>query len=306
MKKLRIVAFNEAKNAMDTYGRPLEKSIFNSYFNNCSIDIVKELVKFQNEDGGFGHGIESDFRMPYSSPMATSVGIRHLSEIDDLEEAKGMIKKAIHYLEQSFNSERKGWFIASRAINDFPHTPWWHYNDDEGMTIVDRNWGNPTAEILTYLFKYNQYVKSLDVDSMVKYAIECIENKNEFNSDNELYCYIKLYEVLGGEIKERLKKSIERAIPQVIVYDINKWEEYVPTPLDFVTGPEKYRFGVEEASIINNLDFLINQIETKGKVEPPWGNGFYHGDLKSAYNEWMGVLTLKTLISLDKYGRLEK
>lgn len=307
MKKLSRQAFNEVKKAMDTYARPLEKFIFDEHFNNgSSINIVKELRKFQNEDGGFGHGIESDIRMPYSSPMATSVGVRHLSKLDNLTEAKEMIEKAIHYFEQSFNAERNGWFIASREINDYPHAPWWHFNVDIGMTIVDSNWGNPTAEILAYLYKYRQFVKTLDIDRLIDFALESMENKEEVNSENELFCYMKLYNILNGEVKERLKKSIERAIPQVIAYDSNKWDGYVPLPLDFATSSEAYNFDVDETSIGDNLDFFVNKLETNGKIEPPWGKSFYEGDLKPAYNEWIGVLTLKRLKTLDNYGRVEK
>ncbi len=307
MKKLSREAFNKIQETINTYARSLEKAIFNDHFDcSDSILIVNELRKFQNEDGGFGHGIESDFRMPNSSPMATSVGVRHLSKLDNLTEAKEMIKKAIHYFEQSFNTERNGWFIASREINDYPHAPWWHFNEDDGMTIVDRNWGNPTAEILAYLYKYRQFINKLEVDSLIEFAIESLENKREFNSENELFCYIKLYEVLDGEVKQRLEKQITRAIPQVIVYDNSKWEEYVPMPLDFVASPEEYNFGVDETSIKANLDFFVYQFETNGEIEPPWGKSFYEGDLKPAYNEWIGVLTLKRLKTLDNYGRVIK
>lgn len=109
MKKLNKDTFSKVAEAIREYGRPLEKTIFDNHFSNGnSKKILDELKKFQNDDGGFGHGIESDFRLPYSSPMATSVGVRHLSEIDDTKEAREMIKSAIDYFEASFDNTRNG------------------------------------------------------------------------------------------------------------------------------------------------------------------------------------------------------
>ncbi|WP_425448800.1 hypothetical protein [Dethiothermospora halolimnae] len=136
--------------------------------------------------------------------MATSMGIRLLSEIDSLEEAKEMIVSAIGYLESSFNSNRNGWYAVPKEVNDFPHAPRWHYDEDNEMTIIDKSWGNPSAEILAYLYMYKENVKKLDVDKLIEYAINYIENKQVFNSAFELYCYIKLYKVLS----ERLQKEI--------------------------------------------------------------------------------------------------
>lgn len=63
--------FNKASVAIMKYGRPLEKSLFQRRFRDGSPEnIINELKKFCNEDGGFGHGLESDLRLPYSSPMA--------------------------------------------------------------------------------------------------------------------------------------------------------------------------------------------------------------------------------------------
>jgi len=289
------------------YGRPLEKSILEICFNEGSEqDVLNELKKFQNKDGGFGNGLESDFRVPYSSPMATSIGIRHLSKIDKQEEAQEIIKKAVRYFESCFDKKRNGWFALSKEVNDFPHAFWWHYNEEDGMTIIDKNWGNPSAEILAYLYKYKEYVSKLDVDSLVEFAIDYIQNKEEFNSENEIFCYIKLYEVLPNKLQKRLENKMQIAINQVIEYNEEKWVEYVPTPLNFISEPNMYRFGIKESKIKDNLDFIIKQLECNGKINPPWGESYYSGDLKLAYNEWIGVLTLNSLIILDKYDRVEK
>ncbi|QUH21313.1 terpene cyclase/mutase family protein [Alkaliphilus sp. B6464] len=297
----------EISKSIIEYGRPLEKSLFKKYFYDGSEqEIINELKKFQNVDGGFGHGLESDFRLPYSSPMATLVGIRHLSKLDKSEEAKEMIKEAIRYLESCFDKNRNGWFAVPKEVNNFSHAPWWHYNEEYEMSIIDENWGNPSAEILAYLYKYREYLKKLDVDSLIEYAIDYMENKEEFYSENEIFCYIKLYGVLPNKLQKRLKNKIQAAIEQLIEYEDEKWIEYVPTPVDFVSSPDMCKFEIKESKIIDNLDFIIKQLESNGRINPPWGESFYMEDLKPAYNEWIGVLTLNALTILDKYSKVEK
>lgn len=307
MKKLSRESFIGVSENMKKYARPLEAAIFELYFHNGDMKkVLCELKKFQNEDGGFGHGIESDIRLPYSSPMATSVGIRHLSKIDSLEEAKEIIKKAIGYLECSYDKERNGWFSVSKEVNNFPHAPWWHYNEEDNMTIIDKNWGNPSAEIIAYLYKYREYVKTLKVDDLIEFAIKHIEDKESFNSEHEIFCYIELYEVLPIELKQRLEKKISIAIEEIIIYDERKWEEYIPKPLDFVESPKNCKFEIKKSKIENNLDFIIKELEVEEKINPSWGESIYVDELKPAYNEWIGTLTLNSLITLNNYERVEK
>lgn len=307
--KKKIIKFfkNEA--------RGLEKSIFNYYFQNGNEEeVIQELRKYQNPDGGFGHGLESDFRLPLSSPIATSVGVRILSELDGLSEGKKMdksasikemIKLALGYFEDSYNEQRKGWFALIREVNNYPHTPWWHYDEESNMTVIDKNWGNPSAEIIAYLYKYREHVRNLDIDYLVTFALEYIMGKENFDSENELFCYIKLYEVLPEDFRKRLEPEITRGVSQVVEYDNEKWTEYVPLPLDFVPGPESCNFGVDEEKIKENLDYYQDIIGQDKVIIPSWGDSFYQGGLQPAYNEWKGVLTLKVLKTLDNYKMLK-
>jgi len=252
--------------------------------------------------------LEPDFRLPFSSPMATSIGLRHLSKVEGYKNEEEIIKPAINYLESEFNESRNGWFAMSQEVNNYPHTPWWHYDEQKGMTVIDNNWGNPSAELLSYLYKYKEYLSKIDVDYIVEYAIQYIENKVTFASENELFCYIKLFEVLPDEKKKKLKYNIADGISQVIEYDRNKWKEYVPLPLDFVPSPEKESFGVKDSKIEENLDYYIELIEgsEEGLLIPPWGDSFYQDGLKPAYKEWQGILTLEVLKRLDNYNRIDK
>lgn len=199
--------------------------------------------------------------MSFSLPISTSVGVRYLKEFDKNEKAMKMIKAAIEYFEDTFDKDRNGWFALDHRINNYPHAPWWHFDETKGKTIIDNNWGNPTAEIIAYMYKYNRFVHTPDVEKLVDIAIEKIMDKEEFNSENEIYCYAKLFDVLEDKDK-RLKQKLADAIEQVIVYDSSRWNEYVPKPIDFVDSPKKQRSSIPDKKINENLDFLIELLET--------------------------------------------
>lgn len=309
MLKLSYKCFLKVSNSLKTRARDLEKYLFDYYFQGGSSEkVIEQLKNYQNSDGGFGNGLESDFRNPSSSPMATSIGLRILSEIEETKDVRDMIKLACRYLEGSFNEKRNGWYALTEDVNNYPHAPWWHYDVEKHCTIIDNNWGNPSAEILAYLYKYKEYITELNINSLVEYAIEYINNKTKFESENELFCYIKLFEVLPEELKVNLRDSITLGIAQVIEYNSEKWQDYVPLPLDFVSGPGRERFGVNSSKIDENLDYFLQLIEGSedGFINPPWGDSFYQGDLKPAYDEWKGVLTLKVLERLNHYNRIER
>jgi len=303
-KSFEIISQNLREKA-----RPIDKARFNYHLNNGSPEkLIKEIQRYQNEDGGFGNALEPDFRLPLSTPMATSVAIKYLKNVDNHQSAQKIIKKAVSYLEESYNQNRKGWYAVRKEVNDYPHTPWWHYDQEEKMTVIDKNWGNPSAELSAYLYRYKDYIESLDLNSLIDYAVRYLNQKDEFESENEIYCYIKLFEEVDSQKKSELKTKISDSINQLVVYDRAKWNQYLPLPLDFVDSPEKEGFGVKNSAIEANLDFYVKLLEKSRDtlVKPPWGDSFYQTDLKEAYQEWQGNWTLKILITLDNYSRIEK
>lgn len=307
MMILRKGAKNRMERTIQTVGRPLEASLVRWLFSDGKVeDVIRELLSFQNSDGGFGHGLESDFRLPDSSPLATSVGIRILLELPEGNERNRMMDAAFSYLEEAYLSERGGWYAVPSGVKDYPHAPWWSINQETGHTAIDANWGNPTAEILAQFLKAGRQPQAFDLHQQVLYAVRQLEEKQEYVSEHELYCYLSLYDALEGELKIRLEETLAEAIHQLIRLDPEDWEEYVPTPLHFLDPKRASKFGISSADLNQQLDWLVSKMEKKGGWMPPWGDSFYSGELKVAYHEWIGVLTLKALKWLQAYGRIER
>lgn len=305
MKKLSKTLFNELNSYMNKEARPLEKAIFNYYFNaaNCD-DILDSLEAFQNADGGFGQGIEPDFKLVESSSTATSIGLRHLSTLDESDRAQKMIAKAIEYLEATFDSDRMGWYSVKGNVNDYPHAPWWEFKEDINMTVIDYSWGNPTAEIIGYLYKYRKYLHKLDVYSLINYAITNLNNRTEFKSEHEIFCYISLYNCLDEEFSSQIKNILKLAVSQLVNVNQSEWTNYVPTPLKFIKFDSDNFFGIEYEFISQNLDYLVDMLERETKILPNWQWDKYLEEWKIAKSEWTGILTLEALLSLQKFNRI--
>ena len=308
-KKLTLESFEAASNYVLHSARALERNAYNHFFNGDDNNkTLLELKNYQNPDGGFGHGLEPDLRLPYSSPIATVVAFRHLEKLggETTEVAEDIIQSGINYFKETFNQNENRWFAVPQEINDYPHAPWWHYSEDSGGSGIDECWGNPTAEILAYGLKYDGLSSGMDAEALVSTAIRNFNEKVEFESEHEVYCYLKLYEVLPEKEASKIEKQLEKAIGQLVRTDPSSWDEYVPRPLDFVPEPDSPRFGISEASLEDNLNFLIELIEEEEAVRPSWKWGQFESEWKRAELEWTGILTLNALIALDRFDRIPR
>ncbi|QHE53943.1 hypothetical protein [Pontibacillus sp. HMF3514] len=305
MKTLSPNAFQQARNWIMTEARPLEQALFSyEYENGSADDVLNELAKFQNKDGGFGNGLEADFRMPHSSPMATSVGLQHLIQFADQPKAEPMIQNAIRYLEYSFLEERQGWLAVPKEVNEYPHAFWWTVHEN-GMSWIDDNWGNPSAELIGYLHIFEHYVAALNVPKLVDQAVQHFLNLEKFESEHEIYCYLRLLAMVPSQRTEKVEKQIERAVQSVVKLDRENWEKYVPFPLKFVASPESKTYGIPQFKVEDNLDYFVEKIEEHGVIEPTWAWNDYMNVWEEAKREWTGALTLGTLGGLKRFNRME-
>jgi len=283
--------------------RPLEIARYQFYFGNGSADaVLKELCSFQNHDGGFGHGLESDFHLPESTPMATSVGLRILDTLPSSTLRDEMIAKALQYLRSVFYLDRVGWFSVTPAVNSFPHAPWWTYDISTQMTPIDRNWGNPSAELFGYAYSYRNFLLNWPIDTYIEHAFQYFNQKSDFQSEHELYCFLHLYHHLSSDLRVRLEKNLQKGINSLIVIDKEKWSTYVPQPLDFLIFPEDNLWGISEDNIRNNLQFYISLFEKNTLIYPNWEWASYPSHWSLAKKEWIGVLTFKYLKRLQEFG----
>ena len=171
------------------------------FFNGSSEEVLKNLKKFQNEDGGFGHGLEPDFMLPDSSAMASTIAFQILDEIG--EKNNKMAHSAIEFYETTFDQNRNGWWAVPPQVNDHPHAPWWAYDKQEKWTAIDNHWGNPSSEIIGILYEYRSQLQLLDIEHLLGYAIDHFKGLNEYGSEHEIYCYLRMFQKITGNLSKK-------------------------------------------------------------------------------------------------------
>jgi hypothetical protein len=288
---------------LEQVARPLELARFNYFFESGSENgVLSALEVYQNFDGGFGHGIEPDFYLPESSPMATSVALRILSKLPKSGKRDAMVKKTIIYLKSSFCIDRIGWFAVPEQVNNFPHAPWWEYDKMIGKTVIDNSWGNPSAELIGYLWYYRDLLNNWDINPLIEHAIHYFQELHEFPSEHEIFCYLHLYHYLPIQNRERLYPNLKKAIATLIELDSSKWYAYVPIPYKFALFPEDIEQLISLDCLHQSLLFLKGILEQQYVIKPSWEWNTYPNHWIVAKKEWIGVLTIEALQLLSQFS----
>jgi hypothetical protein len=124
----------------------------------------------------------------------------------------------------------------------------------------------------------------------------------------DVLCYVRLAETpdLPPDLKGELIPRLQPLVDRLVVKDPDQWEKYVLTPLEVVESPES-PFADPLADVLPaNLDFEIAHQAESGAWEPKWTWGGLHPEAwAQAKREWSGVITVRTLTTLKRFGRLE-
>ena len=83
--------------------------------------VLQALLDYQNQDGGFGHGLEQDLRTSNSSVICTTVALQIMDEVE-IPQQHALIAQTMNYLELQF--QHNNWPVIVENCNDAPHAPW--------------------------------------------------------------------------------------------------------------------------------------------------------------------------------------
>ena len=132
MVRISQKAFDRAAEFISLNARPLERARFDYHFASGPIsDVLTQLRAFQNNDGGFGHGIEPDLRMPLSSPFATTLAFQVFRDLD-VPGNHAAVVEGIKYFERTYDHSIAGWDPVGPRGNGFPRAVWWNYEPIDG------------------------------------------------------------------------------------------------------------------------------------------------------------------------------
>ncbi len=209
MESLTSSAFEKAASFINENGRPLERAQFNYHFGTGSLkSVLIELRKFQNDDGGFGHGIEPDVRMPFSSPFSGTLAFQVSRELE-LAGDDPLIRDGIGYFVNTFDRSIGGWDPVGPRGDEYPHAPWWDYQP-VGDQLNSLKRSNPGAEIAGYLHLYSHLVDQAFLDEVTTMVIDSFDALPDDMGFHAMMCFVRMAEMAPKALAERLGPKLRR------------------------------------------------------------------------------------------------
>lgn len=268
---------------------------------NYDKEIIKELLKYRNEDLGFGNGLEPDAQTPSSSVLACNIAISILEEVNNLEKIE-IIKGIIKFFLTQYDDKTKSFRFISEDTEKYPSAIWW-----SEATIKDFGYFNPTPEVVGFLYKYREYIEGFDIENLVDYVLKQI--KTDFMSDNSehsLYSVIKFYNSINEERKKEISEIIDLKTKEIICTDKKLWDEYRPQPHKIINS-KNHPLYLEYQDILNeNISFLIDKYKKEYILMPEW-TWYRYDDVfenKVKY-QWSGFITYGVIKVLKEFEQVK-
>ena len=310
MNMLTTAGFEKAIDFIRRDARPLERALFAYWFEQGTREaVLAALAAFQNADGGFGRGLESDVRCPDSSALATGIALSTLREVGCLPDDP-LVGSAVAYLLKTVDRATGRWRVVPPAANEHPHAPWWHDEAGSLARTFDDFVVIPRAQLLGLLSWAHELVPEEWLESMLAAAAQEIVDADDAvlggGGDALVYAQVLAQApTLAPAWRERLRDRLQAAAATLVCRDPAEWGTYCATPLKVAAMPDAPLAETLADILPVQLDVVIEQQNPAGYWEPTWSWGDWYPEAwQTARQEWRGELTLRTLRSLQAYGRV--
>lgn len=283
--------FARARDFVYRNARLLERRLFAALFEGApAAGVVDALRGYQNDDGGFGNGLEPDKRAPQSQPLDVrfALEILELAGADDEQ----LVRRACDFL-ATVSAPSGAVPIVLPSIADYPRAGHW----GDGVFEADLN---PTAGIAAYLHAHG--IAHPWRDAATRYCFEELERAvpEDAHALREVLYFLE--HAPERDRAEALVRAVAEALPRSRFYLADAADSsYGLTPLAFAPTPQsRWRSLFDNAQVDAHLDRVERDQQEDGgwplTWEPP-GDG--------ARLEWRGYETVRNLLVLAAYGRLE-
>jgi hypothetical protein len=206
------------------------------------------------------------------------------------------------------------WPSIHPANNEYPHAPWWHW--EEG---VQKNWMyNPSVELAALLIHWtNEESKASEIGwkvigKAVNYLMKVDEmDRHQINNYQQFMKIVKEYEptfnAKSSYTWEEVSNKIFTLVEDCIEKDVASWSTgYKPLPLDFIDSPEHPLAEKLSDLVEQNLQFYIDNLLEEGVWDISWEWASYPNEFAIARRNWMGILTVDRYKILRNFDCLER
>lgn len=293
-------------------GRDIELNLWKYHFENGSKDeVISALSFYQNEDGGFGNALEPDNWNPNSTPYTTLYAIDILKEIEFVDLNHPMYIGIMKYLNSEKDLMEYGWRFSILTNDDFPHAPWWNFNEETNFTESI----GITAGLSIFVLKYADKNSMLyqKVIGLVKNSIDYLLTENNFG-EMGISGYIQLIHIMeeisvGEYDYPSIKLKLNELVKNSIEKDISKWIYYGVRPSNYIKSPQSIYYIENKEIVDKEIKYLLETIPQNDV----WGINWTWFDNMSKYskefaiseNWWKANKAIEKLRLLKNFGCIE-
>jgi hypothetical protein len=287
-------AFAAGDRFLLSQARLLERRLFATIFLGApATGVVATLRGYQNDDGGFGHGLEPDKRCPASLPVDVETAFQALAAAGTAD--RGMVTAAADFLARTAAEAGAGGAVplAFKAIESFPRAAHWtEWTYEPGL--------NPTAGLVGRLYQLG-----VDHPWRAQGARYCWEQLEAGRLPGDAHALSEVLIFLDHvPERERADEHAAALADHVAANSLVKLDPdasgYGLSPLHFAPAADsRWRTLFRDAQISAHLDHLERSQQADGGWTVSW-----EPPSEASALEWRGIVTLDALRTLTSYGRL--
>jgi hypothetical protein len=304
---IRKEAFADTRTFVFDRARPLDQARFQYLFEAGSADnVLRALAEFQNDDGGFGHGLEADVRAVASAAVATQIAFEIFRETRTPADHP-MVARAVAYLVNTYDRQRQIWEIVPPEVESAPHAPWWTYANI--MTEFGGCRLNPMPALVGALLDYPALVPSSLLEETVEVVLARLRGGEDKVTGESIRCVVSLAEAehLPEAARSQVRAHALAAARDLVELDPARWGEYRLQPLDVLNSPHSFLAGaIDAAAVARNLDYWIEHQQPDGGWALTWSWADVDVEAWSqAEVDWRGYVAVNRLATLRAFERID-
>ena len=290
--------FQKARAFIYQNARPLDCARWQYLFENGSREnVLQFLASYQNEDGGFGHGLEADCWNPNSSPVQTWAATQIIREVNLEDKNHPMIVGILRYLENTEDFDGHTWRNTVKTNDDYPHAPWWNY------AVTDEVNYNPTASLIGFILRYATEEEPIyhTARRLLQEAYDWFEANYPLESMHTVSCFVELFEDLSecapSEIDlEEFEGLLQKQIKHILTEDTQVWStEYVCKPSLLIHSRNSSFYEANKSLCRFECEFLTDTQQEDGTWAVTWDWGCYPEQWHIAKNWWKSDIIIKNI-----------
>lgn len=257
--------------------------------NENDFGLIDTLQQYQNPDGGFGHGLEADIQMDKSNVASSNIVVNLLEDMTNESAKMKMIQQLVAYYETVYDEAKKAFEFVPKDVDLSPRAIWWNYDQLDSFT-----YGNPNPEVAGFLYQYQEFVTTIDIQSLVEQVVKYI-NEVELDgvSMHSLLSMLRFYHRVDPSIQKKVVSKLQTMVDHLVELNPKKWDDYCLEP---------YKIARIEPQFLEKYPTIIAQNLEKYElllqddlVRPNWEWYQYEDVFEQVKDNWVPLLTYDVL-----------